>query len=281
MKPHPARALRPRRGLQLLLAVLLLLLVLRVLRLRIVPIPKENLKYESKITLLVATRGNVVFLDTFGDPRLGAVLLKKYLRDLPEPVIPESLYPIVRRCPIPSSTTNTTDPANVERDLAAIAYIRDVLLPQLPLCVYILLSHVLHLMHDVSVRADSYRMDAHNLAVVLCPNLVASKTNPARDVMMCSVSGADALFMRTPSDRPPASNPAALSEGKTTLGTVLKLCIQRTTSRSSTSCATARRRATSLRAGRVFLLIVRVLGFHEWQGTRQESGLLRGTSDEV
>lgn len=82
-------------------------------------------------------------------------------------------------------------------------------------------------MHDVSLRAASNRMDAHNLAVVLCPNLVASKTNPARDVMMCSVPGAPALFTRTPSDRPPASNPAALSEGKTTLGTVLKLCIQR------------------------------------------------------
>ncbi|KAJ7621909.1 Rho GTPase activation protein [Mycena polygramma] len=173
-------------------------------------------------------RGNVVSLETFGDPHLAAVLLKKYLRDLPEPVIPESLYPVVRRCPMPSTTADATDPVNVERDLASIAYIRDVLLPQLPPCVYILLSHVLHLMHDVSLRAASNRMDAHNLAVVLCPNLVASKTNPARDVMMCSVPGGPALFTRAPSDRAaPASNPAALAEGKTTLGTVVKLCIQR------------------------------------------------------
>ncbi|KAJ6487245.1 CDC42 rho GTPase-activating protein [Mycena vitilis] len=169
-------------------------------------------------------RGNVVSLETFGDPHLAAVLLKKYLRDLPEPVIPESLYPVVRRCPMPSMTADATDPVNVERDLASIAYIRDVLLPQLPPCVYILLSHVLHLMHDVSLRAASNRMDAHNLAVVLCPNLVASKTNPARDVMMCSVPGGPALFTRAPSER---SNPAALAEGKTTLGTVVKLCIQR------------------------------------------------------
>ncbi|KAJ7037499.1 hypothetical protein C8F04DRAFT_413549 [Mycena alexandri] len=172
-------------------------------------------------------RGNVVSLDTFGDPHLAAVLLKKYLRDLPEPIIPENLYPVVRRCPMPSSSADTTDPANVERDLASIAYVRDVLLPQLPLCVYILLSHVLHLMHDVSLRAASNRMDAHNLAVVLCPNLVASKTNPARDVMMCSVPGGPALFTPAPTDRAPTSNPAALAEGKTTLGTVVKLCIQR------------------------------------------------------
>ncbi|KAJ7490694.1 CDC42 rho GTPase-activating protein [Mycena latifolia] len=170
-------------------------------------------------------RGNVVSLDTFGDPHLAAVLLKKYLRDLPEPIIPESLYPTVRRCPMPSTSSDTSDPANVERDIASVAYVRDVILPQLPLCVYILLSHVLHLMHDVSLRAASNRMDAHNLAVVLCPNLVASKTNPARDVWMCGVPGGPALFARA--DPSPASTPAALAEGRTTLGTVIKLCIQR------------------------------------------------------
>ncbi|KAJ7194233.1 hypothetical protein GGX14DRAFT_476661 [Mycena pura] len=173
-------------------------------------------------------RGNVVSLDTFGDPHLAAVLLKKYLRDLPEPIIPESLYPIVRWCPMPSSLPDTNDPATVERDLAAIAYIRDMILPQLPLCVYIVLSHVLHLMHDVSLRAASNRMDAHNLAVVLCPNLVASKTNPARDVWMCSVSGGPTLFSSpSSSPAPPASIPASLAEGKTTLGIIIKLCIQR------------------------------------------------------
>jgi Rho GTPase-activating protein 1 len=94
--------------------------------------------------------GNVVSLETFGDPHLAAVLLKKYLRDLPEPVIPESLYPVVRRCPQPSASNDPTDPTSVERDIASIAYIRDVLLPQLPLCVYILLSHVLraYLLHS-------------------------------------------------------------------------------------------------------------------------------------
>ncbi|KAJ7069089.1 CDC42 rho GTPase-activating protein [Mycena amicta] len=180
-------------------------------------------------------RGNVVSLDTFGDPHLAAVLLKKYMRDLPEPVFAESLYPVIRRCPAPSSSSDTTNPATVERDLAAIAYIRDTILPQLPLCVYILLSHVLHLMHDVSLRAASNRMDAHNLAVVLCPNLVKGKS-PAKDVFMCAVSGGPALFPSSPSSAslqqqhspsPSSPNPAVLAEGKTTLGTVIKLCIQR------------------------------------------------------
>ena len=73
-------------------------------------------------------------LETFGDPHLAAVLLKKYLHDLPEPVFPERLYPIIRKCPIPTDDPN---------DMSAILYIRETLLPELPPCVYILLSNVL------------------------------------------------------------------------------------------------------------------------------------------
>lgn len=79
-------------------------------------------------------------------------------------------------------------------------------------------------MHEVSLRSASNRMDAHNLALVLCPNLV-SGSNPARDVMMCSVPGGPTLFESTSS--PIKSNRAALSEGRTTLGMIIKLCIQR------------------------------------------------------
>ncbi|CAK5266962.1 unnamed protein product, partial [Mycena citricolor] len=167
-------------------------------------------------------RGHFVSLETFGDPHLAAVLVKKYLRDLPEPIFPESLYAVIRRCPAPSATLDTSDSVTIERDLAAVAYVRDSILPQLPLCTYILLSNVLHLMHDVSLRAASNRMDAHNLAVVLSPNLVKSKTNPIRDVWMCSVPGGPALFS-------PEASPSTdvFPEGKTTLGAIVKLCILR------------------------------------------------------
>lgn len=159
-------------------------------------------------------RGHVVSLETFGDPHLAAVLLKKYLRDLPDAVFPESVYPLVRRCPLP-----TSDPA----DVSDVIYIREMLLPELPHCVYILLSHIFHLLHEVSLRAASNRMDAHNLAVVITPNLVKG-SNPARDVMMCAVPGTPAMYAPTPA---PTSNPAALSEGKATLGMVVKVCVQR------------------------------------------------------
>ncbi len=77
--------------------------------------------------------GHVVSLQTFGDPHLAAVLLKKYLRDLPEPIFAENLYPIIKRCPFPTA----------EDDMSCIVYIRETLLPQLMPCAYILLSNIL------------------------------------------------------------------------------------------------------------------------------------------
>lgn len=78
--------------------------------------------------------GNVVSLSNFGDPNLAAVLLKKYMRDLPEPLFPEQVYPLIRQCPPP-----TSDPA----DMSSVNYLRDTLLPALAPCSYILLSHIL------------------------------------------------------------------------------------------------------------------------------------------
>jgi Rho GTPase-activating protein 1 len=79
------------------------------------------------------------------------------------------------------------------------------------------------LMHEITLRESENRMNAHNLAIVLCPNLLASK-NPARDVIMCALP---------PEPMPGASSPvqvhfnSANPEGRGTLGLVIKICIQR------------------------------------------------------
>ena len=78
--------------------------------------------------------GHVVSLDTFNDPNLPAVLIKKFLRDLPTPIFPERMYPVIQRCPIPSDESG---------DDSTITYIRETILPELPRCSYILLSHIL------------------------------------------------------------------------------------------------------------------------------------------
>ncbi|KAF8625974.1 hypothetical protein AX17_006698 [Amanita inopinata Kibby_2008] len=153
-------------------------------------------------------RGNVLSLHTFEDPHLAAVLLKKFLRDLPEPIFLEKLYPLIHRCPTP-----TTDPS----DMSSILYIRETLLPELVPCAYILLSQVLQLLHEVSLRSSINRMDAHNLAIVICPNLVKS-ANPTRDAMLCAINSSSSPF---------ESQANGASQGRTMLGAIIKLCIQR------------------------------------------------------
>lgn len=86
-------------------------------------------------------------LEAYSDPNLAAVLLKKYLRDLPQPVFPESIYPAIRRCPIPSE-----DPT----EMASVMFIRETLLPELPHCSYILLSSVLRKYILVSIIQRIY-----------------------------------------------------------------------------------------------------------------------------
>lgn len=140
----------------------------------------------------------------------------------------ESLYSVIQQCPAPSD-----DPS----DWSALLYVRETLLPALPRCNYILLSHVLRkrptrlleqlklmhcipdLMHEVSLRSSTNLMDAHNLTIVLCPNLVSS-SSPLRDVMMCSIPGGPALHSSLPTSN-------ATQDGRTTLGMIIKLCIQR------------------------------------------------------
>lgn len=162
------------------------------------------------------------------------MLLKKYLRDLPEPPFPQSLYPHIRRCPTPSN-----DPA----DVAASTYIRDTLLPQLMPCVYILLNNIfrkLHtcdtsedapntdidLMHEVSLRSHVNRMDAHNLAIVICPNLVKS-SDPMQDVLVCSIPSMSTTPSTPATPMGTEPTPSTTSFGGTTLGSIVKLCIQR------------------------------------------------------
>ncbi len=62
-------------------------------------------------------------------------------------------------------------------------------------------------------------MDAHNLAIVLCPNLV-SGSSPPEDIAMCSLSGGPVLHPELSTTQPPP-------QGQTTLSMIIKLCIQR------------------------------------------------------
>lgn len=81
----------------------------------------------------------------------------------------------------------------------------------------------LELLHEVSLRSSTNRMDEFNLAIVICPNLVKS-SNPARDVAICAVAGVASMSGPAASSSFPSRSTA---EGKTTLGSIIALCIRR------------------------------------------------------
>lgn len=84
------------------------------------------------------------------------------------------------------------------------------------------------LLHDVTVRTATNRMDAHNLAIVIAPNLVSS-SNPIVDVAICTVplkAGSPATPLLPPSVAH-LSETLVASDSKTTLGAIVKLCIER------------------------------------------------------
>jgi Rho GTPase-activating protein 1 len=68
--------------------------------------------------------GHPVSLPTINDPHLAAVLLKKFFRDLPEPIFNDKIYSHIRYTPAPSDHAEP-------QDTTSVAYIRGVLIPEL------------------------------------------------------------------------------------------------------------------------------------------------------
>lgn len=87
-------------------------------------------------------------------------------------------------------------------------------------------------MHEISLQSHINKMDAHNLTIVLCPNLVRS-ANPVRDVQMCAIQSGSSVpssnAMTGPDSGEVIGSQKKLHEDrdKTTLGMIIKLCIER------------------------------------------------------
>ncbi|EPQ27841.1 uncharacterized protein PFL1_04586 [Pseudozyma flocculosa PF-1] len=216
-------------------------------------------------------RGHPVNLSNYGDPHVPAVLLKVFLRSLPRPIFPASLYSTIAACPPPPYAIATNgrgedavdgdDDEDIDGSAAAkqqaaaletIQHIREVLLPAIePPSAAMLLSYVLGMLHRVSQHADVNKMDAANLATVIAPNLV-SGGNAIQDMMLCRVEGIRSMAAFAPSSGSPSPRlgPPAADAGPsqpqppspllqpppsrqrkkappTTLGTVIRFCIER------------------------------------------------------
>jgi len=101
----------------------------------------------------------------YDDPYTIAALLKLFLRELPEPVIPYNMYSTFL------DWQRTIDPKNAD-----IQPLKD-LLKILPYENKVILKVLMQTMHQVADSSPQNRMDSRNLSIVLGPNLMRSK-NP-------------------------------------------------------------------------------------------------------
>ncbi|KAG0234946.1 hypothetical protein BGW42_006045 [Actinomortierella wolfii] len=106
-------------------------------------------------------RGNPVDLTEY-DIHISAVLLKMFLKELPEPIFPQEMYARLGNVGIKQETP----PKQL------IAFIRQDVLGVLSHNQLVLVMEVFNLLRNVADNQETNRMTAHNLALVLSPNMV-------------------------------------------------------------------------------------------------------------
>ncbi|BGP35855.1 hypothetical protein JCM10296v2_007707 [Rhodotorula toruloides] len=153
-------------------------------------------------------RGHPVSLASAPDaPYIAASLLKKFIHDLPDPLILRDSWDAIKACPL-------------DDDLA-IPYLRTHFLPLLPPASRHLLSRLLSVLSAIAAEHDKNLMTSSNLVICLCPALMGGLGASRDELEMCRVPGMEVGSMRgleTIKRRERAGN---------TLGGVLRVLIDR------------------------------------------------------
>ncbi|BGP52176.1 hypothetical protein JCM10450v2_008147 [Rhodotorula kratochvilovae] len=125
-------------------------------------------------------RGHPVSLAALPDaPYLAASLFKRFLRELPAPLLPRGeAWDVARAC-------------QMDDDDAAVAHVREKLLPLLAPPALALLAHLLSVSSAVAAHSETNLMTPSNLVVCLCPALIGGLGDvPTREeIEMCRVPG--------------------------------------------------------------------------------------------
>ncbi|KAG0367986.1 Rho GTPase activation protein [Gamsiella multidivaricata] len=143
-------------------------------------------------------RGNPVDLSEY-DVHISAVLLKLFLRELPEPIFPVSVYAKLQQ------------QKRGEQTKTVLEFIRTEVILEVTHINLVLMMEVFRLLKMVADRHESNKMTAYNLALVMTPNMVRHD-----DVMQeIALSSVAAHLQRE-----------SIVEGALTLGTVIKVMIE-------------------------------------------------------
>ncbi|BGP28072.1 hypothetical protein JCM10295v2_007059 [Rhodotorula toruloides] len=153
-------------------------------------------------------RGHPVSLSSVLDaPYTAASLLKKFIHDLPDPIVSRDSWSAIRACPL-------------DDDLA-VPYLRDHFLPLLPPDSRHLLYRLLAVLSAISANHTQNLMTSSNLVICLCPALMGGLGASRDELEMFRVPGMEVGSMRgleTLKRRERAGN---------TLGGVLRVLIDR------------------------------------------------------
>lgn len=118
-----------------------------------------------------------VDLDEHNDVHLAAVLMKAFLRDLPEPLLTYALYE-------PVLAMTGADYGDTDANVAAVR----TLLAPLPPRNRAVLQFILRFLRDVADKADINKMTESNLAIVFGPNLLWSNNQAASLASMARIN---------------------------------------------------------------------------------------------
>ncbi|KAI9294417.1 Rho GTPase activation protein [Neoconidiobolus thromboides FSU 785] len=150
-------------------------------------IDEEGVFRRSPSSLLLKEAKNAydeerrVDLDDYG-VHVAAVLLKVFIRELPEPLIPPTLYDAIKDMnPI------------LNDEIKLKEYIKENIINRLNVQTQQLLQYLGYGLNKISKNQSSNKMTSNNLAIVWTPNLLKSG-NPMLDVSLCSTNGATVGF---------------------------------------------------------------------------------------
>ncbi|GAA5943363.1 uncharacterized protein JCM15063_002925 [Sporobolomyces koalae] len=161
-------------------------------------------------------RRHRVTLATVPDaPYLAASLLKLFLRSLPHPILPPSIWKLARDCP--SSSNQPHDPWSRRQE--SIEFIQTRILPLLPPCDQRVLKEVLQVAHEIAKASQVNLMSSSNLVICLAPALIGGGGGMVgiEQIEACQIPRVTGTN---------ESDPTLVRETPNSLGGVLKIMIE-------------------------------------------------------
>ncbi|KAK7493344.1 hypothetical protein BaRGS_00015470 [Batillaria attramentaria] len=141
-------------------------------------------------------------------------LLKAYLRELPESLVPPELYQRAMNCAMRYAAATSE-----EKKAEEVALMAKMLNEEIPYDHYATLSYLCDFLHRLAANSEKTKMDANNLALVFGPNLIRHMDNSPELLMLTADLTQHLAYMLIhhspeilPPRPPPESPPAAASE---------------------------------------------------------------------